>query len=189
MSTSSTNTTTATNVIPGRPTWAQSMLRISDPVKSVKHYQNVYGMTLLDEIDFPQYNFKLFFLTSLPTGGDKGLAKPGSEEAHANLWKYEGVTLELTYNYNSDGSAAPSPHPGNMEKDGFGHIAFNTNDVYEVCGEMVNNGIQFKKLPDEGRMKGLAFAYDEDKYWVEIIKRSEVHKIANRFNLSQTMIR
>ena len=25
--------------------------------------------------------------------------------------------------------------------------------------------------PDEGGMKGLAFAYDPDGYWVEIVKR------------------
>jgi len=33
--------------------------------------------------------------------------------------------------------------------------------------------LSFKKKPDEGRMKGLAFALDPDGYWIEIIKRSE----------------
>ena len=38
-------------------------------------------------------------------------------------------------------------------------------------------------------MKGLAFAYDPDGYWVEIVRRGEGSGIANAFNLSQTMLR
>ena len=39
-------------------------------------------------------------------------------------------------------------------------------------------------------MKGLAFAYDPDKYWVEIVKRGATPgKIPNKFNFSQTMLR
>lgn len=76
-----------------------------------------------------------------------------------------------------------------IEKDGFGHIAFNTDDVYAACDKLEKVGVTFKKKPDEGRMKGLAFAYDPDGYWVEIVKRSEAGKIANYFNFSQTMLR
>jgi lactoylglutathione lyase len=39
------------------------------------------------------------------------------------------------------------------------------------------------------RMKGLAFAYDPDGYWVEIVKRNEPNQIKNYFNFSQTMLR
>jgi 4-hydroxyphenylpyruvate dioxygenase-like putative hemolysin len=53
-------------------------------------------------------------------------------------------------------------NPGNTPGDGFGHIAFNTADVYAACEELEKNGVTFKKKPDEGRMKGLAFAYDPD---------------------------
>lgn len=49
--------------------------------------------------------------------------------------------------------------------------------------------MQFKKKPDEGRMKGLAFAYDPDNYWVEIVRRGDNAKIPNHFNFSQTMLR
>ena len=38
-------------------------------------------------------------------------------------------------------------------------------------------------------MKGLAFVYDPDGYWVEIVKRGEDAKIANECNFSQTMLR
>ena len=38
-------------------------------------------------------------------------------------------------------------------------------------------------------MKGIAFAYDPDGYWVEILPRAEKGKIGNYFNFSQTMLR
>ncbi len=44
-----------------------------------------------------------------------------------------------------------------------------------VCVCETGKGVGFKKRPDEGRMKGLAFALDPDGYWVEIIKRPETH--------------
>jgi lactoylglutathione lyase len=40
-----------------------------------------------------------------------------------------------------------------------------------------------------GRMKGLAFVYDPDGYWVELVKRGDNHDIKNEMNFSQTMLR
>ena len=80
-------------------------------------------------------------------------------------------------------------HPGNAEGDGFGHIAFNCDDVYASCERLEKSGVGFKKKPDEGRMKGLAFALDPDGYWVEVVQRSEQSRIGAEFNLSQTMLR
>jgi len=50
-------------------------------------------------------------------------------------------------------------------------------------------GVEFKKKPDDGRMKGLAFVYDPDGYWVEIVKRADDAAFSDEFNLSQTMLR
>ena len=49
--------------------------------------------------------------------------------------------------------------------------------------------MEFKKKPDDGRMKGLAFVYDPDGYWVEIVKRADDAAFSDEFNLSQTMLR
>ena len=38
-------------------------------------------------------------------------------------------------------------------------------------------------------MKGLAFVYDPDGYWVEVVKRGENAGIPNTMNFSQTMLR
>jgi len=170
-------------IVPGRPTWQQTMLRITDPEKSIKYYTENFGMTLVDKFDFPQYSFSLYFLTTIPEGEEYNLI-PGTQEAHDFLWSMDGVALELTHNYNPQHKY----HPGNEELDGFGHIAFNVEDVYDATNRLLQAGVLFKKKPDEGRMKGLAFAYDPDGYWVEIVQRPP-GKIKNYYNFSQTMIR
>lgn len=42
---------------------------------------------------------------------------------------------------------------------------------------------------DEGRMKGLAFAYDPDGYWIELVSRNKEAGHPEKYNLGQTMIR
>jgi lactoylglutathione lyase len=63
------------------------------------------------------------------------------------------------------------------------------DDVYACCEKLEKAGCTFKKKPDEGRMKGLAFVYDPDGYWVELVKRGEDASIPNEYNFSQTMLR
>jgi catechol 2,3-dioxygenase-like lactoylglutathione lyase family enzyme len=64
-----------------------------------------------------------------------------------------------------------------------------TADVYAVSEELLAAGVRFQKKPDEGNMKGLAFALDPDGYWVEIVKRADSCKLTSKYNISQTMIR
>ena len=122
------------------------------------------GMTVIDTLDFPQWNFKLWFLTTLPEG-EKYTLTPGTKEAHDYMWSIEGTALELTWNYGTEKDESQKYHPGNGEKDGFGHVAFNTDDVYAASEKLEKAGVTFKKRPDEGRMKGLAFAYDVSNVW------------------------
>lgn len=42
---------------------------------------------------------------------------------------------------------------------------------------------------DEGRMKGLAFAYDPSGYWIELVRRNKEAGHLEKFNLGQTMLR
>lgn len=174
--------------VAGRPTWQQTMLRIANPTKSLEFYEGKMGMTLIDTLDFPKWDFKLFFLTTLPEEQKYSLT-PGTQEAHDYLWSMDGTALELTWNYGTEDPSFKGYHAGNEEKDGFGHVAFNTDDVYKSCEKLENAGVTFKKKPDGGRMKGIAFAFDPDGYWVEILKRATPEKISNEFNFSQTMMR
>lgn len=149
------------DIIPGRPTWQQTMIRIKDPIPSLKFYCDILGMTLIDKFDFPQYKFALYFVTTLPIDQQPYKLIPGTQKAHDYLWNIEGVTLELTHNYGTedDSTNFSGYHPGNAEKDGFGHIAVNVNDVYVTTDKLLQAGYSFKKKPDEGRMKGTSFYF------------------------------
>lgn len=183
--------------------WQQTMLRIKDPAVSLPFYRDNFGLTLIAHLRFPEYKFDLYFLASLPEGEAYDL-DPQSTAAQEYLWKGEygghrGVALELTHNYGSEDIAGPVYHPGNQGeapglaspgRDGFGHIAFNTDDVVTASAELEAQGVAFKKRPHEGRMPNIAFALDPDGYWVEIVSRKGfAPDIRNRFNLSQTMMR
>ena len=141
------------------------------------------------QYDFPQWSFSLYFLQSLPSGCVYPHA-PGSDQAHAYLWSTPGVTLELTHNH----ASSEVYHPGNAERDGFGHLAFSVPDLAAAVAFLDSRGVLFKKRPEEGRMRSIAFAYDPDKYWVELVERELLCDVqgvaaAPQFALAQTMIR
>ena len=132
----------------------------------------------------------MYFLFIPPTDAD--LPAPGSAEAEAYLWdmKHSHACLELTHNHGSEADDAFQVNNGNVEPHrGFGHVAVMTADVRAACDELAAAGVRFQKKPDEGRMKGLAFALDPDNYWIEIVTRGSGSKISNKFTLAQTMLR
>jgi len=80
--------------------------------------------------------------------------------------------LELTHNHGTESQDGFRHHSGNEEPNkGFGHIGFLVDDLDSFCDALEQNGVEFKKKPSEGNMKGLAFALDPDGYWVEVIGR------------------
>lgn len=126
--------------------WQQTMLRVKDSKASTAYYCEHYGMTLICFLDFPEWSFDLSFLASLPEEQTYDL-DPASAEAKAYCFGgvYGGhgnVCLELTHNYGTEAEAGKVYHAGNaMEaagqdglhpagRDGFGHVAFNCDDVY-----------------------------------------------------------
>ena len=179
--------------IPHKFRWQQTMLRIKDPARSVRFYEDNFAFKLLHKYDFPEWKFSLYFMGILPSGAGPPAA-PGSKAAEDFLWgDHSGVTLELTHNWGTEEDDSFKINNGNVEPfRGFGHIAVYCNDVYKCCEQLENNGVSFQKRPDEGRMKGLAFALDPDGYWIEVIRRNDASSIREtgpEYTLSQTMIR
>jgi len=171
------------------PQWHHTMIRIRDPTVTVPFYEKHFGMKLITKYTFNQWKFSLYFLAILRPG-EKVPGEPGSPEANSFLWTYNGTVVELTHNHGTESDPNVKYNNGNVEPNrGFGHIAVNTADVYAASAKLDAEGVKFQKKPDEGRMKGLAFALDPDGYWIEIVKRSEKVKFEPYYNLSQTMIR
>mmetsp|Transcript_13029 Transcript_13029/g.43347 ORF Transcript_13029/g.43347 Transcript_13029/m.43347 type:complete len:348 (-) Transcript_13029:530-1573(-) len=180
----------------------QTMLRIKDPKVSVPFYERHFGMKLVHRYDFPQWKFSLYFLERPRDAAAAALPSPGTKASEAYLWSMTGTTLELTHNHGSEEDDSFSVWSGNCGSDlpaesplfragvvrGFGHIAFNVEDVYATSAALEAAGVAFQKRPDEGRMKGLAFCLDPDGYWIELVKREE-GLFPEPQNLSQTMMR
>ncbi|PWN28563.1 putative glyoxylase I [Jaminaea rosea] len=133
-----------------------TMIRVKDPEKSLKFYRDILGMDLIDEHDAD--DFKLFFL-----------AFPDSPSANAQSRAHREGILELTWNKGTEKQSDFSYHNGNDEPQGFGHTCISVPNLQEACDRLEKLGVEFKKRPQDGKMRKIAFAYDPDRYWVEII--------------------
>jgi lactoylglutathione lyase len=78
------------------------------------------------------------------------------------------AVLELTHNWGTEDSEWTA-HDGNAEPQGFGHIGIEVPDVRATCTYFEELGVTFKKRPDAGSMKGIAFVQDPDGYWIEVL--------------------
>ena len=87
--------------------------------------------------------------------------------------------VEVTHNHGSEAEAAPLYNTGNGDatgtgdgqavKGGFGHLGITVPDVYATCERFKTLGVEFKKSPNSGGMKGLAFVKDPDGYLIEVL--------------------
>eukprot|EP00048_Salpingoeca_helianthica_P015766 m.228488 g.228488 ORF g.228488 m.228488 type:complete len:336 (-) comp17493_c0_seq1:28-1035(-) len=160
------------STVQSKYTLAQTMLRVKDPKKSLHFYCDLLGMSLLREAHFS--DFSLYFLATLPSGTVLP-ANPDSPEASEFIHTMYPQVLELTHNHGTESNEGFKYHNGNDQDAGqtrgFGHTGFLVDGLDEACVELEQAGVTFKKKPLEGTMRGLAFAYDPDGYWVEIIQR------------------
>lgn len=144
----------------------QTMLRIRDPQPSLAFYQDVLGMTLLQKLDFEEMKFSLYFLAYL----GEGETIPGDPAERARFIFNRETTLELTHNWGTESDAAfTGYHSGNDDPRGFGHIGVSVPDVAAACARFETMGVPFKKRPQDGKMKDIAFITDPDGYWIEIL--------------------
>jgi len=161
--------------------WHHSMIRVKDPAVSLSFYQDFFGMKPVGQ---PQQNSdgsSSYFLASPQATGEEHFEK--------SVWNFPGTCIELRHEKDVPKDSSFRYANGNVEPyRGFGHIAFFTDDVYADCETLVKKGVQFQKKPNDGRMKGLAFALDPDGYWIEIITRSEGTALKG-CTLAQTMLR
>jgi lactoylglutathione lyase len=88
------------------------MIRVKDPEKSLKFFQEVLGMTLFRTVEMEAAGFNLYFL-GYP--GPEGVPEGGFTANQEGL-------LELTWNYGTEKDASFKYHDGNAEPQGFGHI-------------------------------------------------------------------
>ncbi|KAK5102920.1 Lactoylglutathione lyase [Lithohypha guttulata] len=148
-----------------------TMIRVKDNEKSLKFYQDVFGMKLMRTSEQKEAGFTLYFL-----------GYPGSYKIDDNspngvnpLAGKEGL-LELTWNHGTEKESGQVYHNGNDEPQGFGHICVSVDNLDEACKFMDEKGVNWKKRLTDGRMKNVAFVLDPDNYWIEVIQNERIKK-------------
>ena len=120
--------------------YLHTMVRVSDIDQSLDFYCNKLGLTELRRWDNAQGRFTLVFL-----------AAPGDESA----------CIELTYNWD------PEPYG---EGRNFGHIAYQTDDIYALCQRLMEGGVVINRPPRDGKM---AFVRSPDNISIELLQAGE----------------
>ena len=119
--------------------YLHTMVRVLDLEKSMAFYR-LLGLEETRRTDSEQGRFSLIFM-----------APPGQPEC----------PVELTWNWDGDtGLPSDSRH--------FGHLAYEVEDIYEMCAHLQANGVTINRPPRDGRM---AFVRSPDNVSVELLQK------------------
>ncbi|MEE3049828.1 MAG: VOC family protein [Pseudomonadota bacterium] len=127
--------------------YLHTMVRVSDERASLDFYCNKLGMVEIRRYDSEAGRFTNIFL-----------AAPGDADTAADT---KAPVLELTYNWD------PEDYTGGRN---FGHLAFETDDIYAICQQLQDGGVTINRPPRDGRM---AFVRSPDGISVELLQKGE----------------
>lgn len=125
--------------------YLHTMVRIKDVDASIDFYCNKLGMVETRRTENQAGRFTLIFLAAPE---DKG-----------NATAQRAPELELTYNWD------PEEYD---EARNFGHLAFETADIYGLCAKLQAQGVTINRPPRDGRM---AFVRSPDNISVELLQK------------------
>ena len=125
--------------------YLHTMVRVSDLDTSLAFYQQALGMTVVRRSDYDSGRFSLIYLAA-----EKDLET--AKESQAPL-------LELTYNWDPEDYG---------EGRNFGHLAFEVDNIYATCEQLIQRGITINRPPRDGRM---AFVRSPDNISIEFLQK------------------
>lgn len=120
--------------------YLHTMVRVSDLEASLDFYCNKLGLEELRRYDNEKGRFTLVFL-----------AAPGDEEAQ----------IELTHNWDPEDYG---------EGRNFGHLAYRVDDIYALCGQLMDAGVTINRPPRDGHM---AFVRSPDNISIELLQEGD----------------
>ena len=120
--------------------YLHTMVRVSDLDESLDFYVTHLGLVESHRKEVEEGRFTLVFLHA-----------PGDEEAQ----------VELTYNW--DGGDYD-------EGRNFGHLAYEVDDIYEICQRLMDAGITINRPPLDGHM---AFVRSPDNISIELLQKGD----------------
>ena len=121
--------------------YLHTMIRIKNIENSIKFYCDFLGLKEIRRKDSKEGKYTLIFL-----------AAPFQEQ----------VSIELTYNWDTSEDYT--------EGRNFGHIAFEVEDIYQLCERLQNFGVKINRPPRDGRM---AFIRSPDNISIELLQKGQ----------------
>ena len=118
--------------------YLHTMVRVNDIEKSKAFYCDLLGLEEIRRSHYEEGKFSLVFL-----------AAPNQSEC----------TLELTHNW--DGKEKYS------EGRNFGHLAYEVENIYDICSKIRASGVEINRPPRDGRM---AFVKSPDNISIELLQ-------------------
>jgi lactoylglutathione lyase len=123
--------------------YLHTMVRVSDLDASLDFYCRQLGLQELKRTENERGRFTLVFL-----------AAPGDTAAGA-----QAPCVELTYNWD------PEDYAGGRN---FGHLAYQVDDIYELCDRLQRAGVTINRPPRDGYM---AFVRSPDGISIELLQK------------------
>jgi len=118
--------------------YLHTMIRVKDLDRSIAFWK-LLGLEETRRTESEKGRFTLVFM-----------APPGQPEC----------PIELTWNWDGDeGLPADSRH--------FGHLAYDVENIYDMCAHLMRNGVTINRPPRDGRM---AFVRSPDNQSVELLQ-------------------
>ena len=118
--------------------YLHTMIRVTDLDASLDFYCNKLGLAEVMRHDHEGGRFTLVFLGA-----------PDNPDVH----------VELTYNWDPENLAGGR---------NFGHLAYEVEDIYAKCDELMKAGVTINRPPRDGRM---AFIRSPDNISIELLQR------------------
>jgi len=116
------------------------MVRVSNLDAALDFYCNKLGLKQTRRVDHDAGRFTLVFV-----------AAPGQEDC----------AIELTYNWD------PEQYTGGRN---FGHVAYEVDDIYALCRQLMDAGVTINRPPRDGKM---AFIRSPDNISVELLQKGD----------------
>jgi len=117
-----------------------TMVRILDIEKSLDFYINKLGLIETKRVDVPEGKFTLIYLAT----------EHGAPE------------VELTHNWGSTETYDSGRN--------FGHLAFEVDDIYQTCQQLMDDNVVINRPPRCGHM---AFIKSPDGISIELLQKGE----------------
>lgn len=137
-----------------------TMIRVSDVDASLRFFCEGLGLQEVSRKESETGRFTLIFLATPEDIARADGANYGSG-VRAGL-----PMLELTYNWPAENGDAECYGEGRN----FGHVAFQTADIYARCQTLIDLGYDINRPPRDGRM---AFVRSPDNISVELLQTGQ----------------